>query len=306
MSTREKLTAQAGFVSAIREYFVQHGVLPVRTHLLGDFGSTDPSVCNMSATDESGTQLGFLQTSPEFAMKRLLSEGSGDIYQICAAFRAEEAGRLHRPEFSILEWYRLGFDHHQLMDDVEALVNTIVPNLQWRRCSYRELFKEHVGIDPHSASNELLFTRANLSVSLESQDLTERSLLLDIIFSQQIQPTLSGGEALFVYDFPHEQAAYAIIRDTDPPVASRFELLIGDIEIANGYHEVTDGVEQARRHARERGIRAKSGQKNIEIDPKFLSAFEKNMPECAGVAIGLDRLMMISFDQNSLKEAEIL
>lgn len=306
MDTRAALKTQADFLAIIRHYFDGQDVLPVQTPLLSRFGATDPSVLNMSVRDEAGDDLGYLQTSPEFAMKRLLAKGSGDIYQICQAFRAGESGPLHQPEFSMLEWYRLGIDHHQLMDDVQNLLSRLINELSWRRVSYASLFQESVGIDPHLASDDLLFTRANLSVDMTDADLQNRSLMLDIIFSQQIQPELPVGEALFVYDYPKEQAAYAKLRDEKPMVASRFELMINGVEIANGYHEVIDTVEQARRHAGERKIRSARAQADIHVDPEFLAALGETMPPCAGVAVGLDRVMMLATGQGSISEGRLL
>lgn len=306
MDIRSAISRQAEILALIRNYFESHDVLPVQTPVLSRYGTTDPSVSNMSVVAEEGESQGYLQTSPEFAMKRLLSKGSGDIYQICPAFRAGESGQLHCPEFSILEWYRIGFDHHQLMDDVEHLLSDIVTQITWRRISCATLFQEAVGINPHTASDDLLFTRANLSVDLPAEDLRNRALMLDVIFSEQIQPTLPSGEALFVYDYPVEQAAYARIRSEEPMVASRFELIIEGIEIANGYHEVIDAVEQARRHALERKIRATRSQTDIDVDPEFLAALGQAMPESAGVAIGLDRLIMLALGQQSIAEGRLL
>lgn len=305
-STRELLIRRAKFLETIRRYFEQQHVAPVDTRLLSCYGATDPAVNNMQASDESGVHQGFLQTSPEFAMKRLLAKDSGDIYQICPAFRASETGRLHRAEFRMLEWYRLGFDHHQLMNDVQALVSSLIPDLSWQRLSYADLFHEHTGINPHKASSDLLFARASKSMTLTEQDAADRSLLLDIIFSHQIQPQVKENEAMFIYDFPREQAAYARLRNEDPVVASRFELLIGEVEIANGYHEVNEAVEQAKRHAAERKVRARRGQLDAQIDPDFIGSLDGGLPDCAGVAIGLDRLMMIAFRQESLADGEIL
>ncbi len=306
MGTRALLLQQAEFITRIRAHFEARGVLHVQTPLLGNHGATDPSVSNMSVVAESGLEMGYLQTSPEFAMKRLLAKGSGDIYQICQAFRAGEEGQLHNPAFSMLEWYRVGFDDHQLMDDVQTLIMDLIPGITWQRLSCAELFQQTVGINPHLASDDLLFTRAGLSVDLTEEDLSDRALLLDVIFSQQIQPNLSRREALFVYDFPKEQAAYARLRDEEPMLASRFELIIGGVEIANGYHEVIDSVEQARRHAAERRIRAGRSQVDIDIDPEFLAALQGTMPDCSGVAVGIDRLLMLALGQDSLAESRIL
>ena len=304
-SLRATLGAQAEILDHIRAYFAAADVIAVDTQSLRDYGVTDPSVENMSVCDESGAPLGYLQFSPEFAMKQLLAAGSGDIYQICRAFRASESGRLHRSEFRILEWYRLGFDHHRLMDEVEALLTPLLPHKTWRRTSYAALFREHIGADPHRASNDLLFTRAGLSMDLSPDAITDRSLLFDIIFSHQIQPKLSSGEALFIFDFPKEQAAYALIRDETPLLSSRFELLVDSVELANGYHEVTDPIEQAKRHQQERQRRQSRGLKDIDFDPAFIAALDSGLPACAGVAIGLDRLMMTAMAQDSLSGLEM-
>ena len=279
--------------------------MPVDTCSLREFGVSDPSVNNMGVTDETGTELGYLQFSPEFAMKMLLVEGSGDIFQICRAFRGGESGRIHRTEFRILEWYRLGFDHHRLMDDVESLLAPLVSDKTWQRVSYATLFQTQLGFDPHRATSERLFAQASLSMSLDAEAIRDRSLLFDVIFSQQIQPKLPAGQALFVYDFPKEQAAYARLREGQFEVASRFELLIDGVELANGYHEVTEPREQSRRHALERKRRMRAGQRDIEFDPTFIAALKRGMPDCSGVAVGLDRLLMIILGADSLQAVEM-
>ena len=302
---RNALARQAEIVAKITAYFAAENVLPVDTRLLRDHGVTDPAVNNMLVSDEAGDALGYLQFSPEFAMKILLAHGSGDIYQLCRAFRGGESGRLHRSEFRILEWYRLGFDHHRLMDDVQALLAPLIPDRCWDRVSYRELFLAQIGFEPHLASNEQLFAQAQMSLSLESRDVHDRSLLFDIIFSHQIQPKLTSGQALFIFDFPKEQAAYALLRDEDPQVASRFELLVDGVELANGYHELTDPKEQLHRHEVERTRRARAGQEDVSFDPEFIAALERGMPNCAGVALGVDRLLMIILGADSLLAAEM-
>ncbi|MEM7468743.1 MAG: amino acid--tRNA ligase-related protein, partial [Pseudomonadota bacterium] len=162
-AVREQLAAQAAVVEKIRQYFAAQGVLSVETASIRPYGITDPSVCNMRAVDEAGDPAGYLQFSPEFAMKQLISTGSGDIYQICRAYRAGEQGRLHRAEFRILEWYRTGFNHHQMMDDVEQLLTSLLDKQTWSRQPYAELFSSIVKFDPHSASNEQLSALASQS-----------------------------------------------------------------------------------------------------------------------------------------------
>lgn len=292
-------------IAEISKYFAETDAIPVETRLLQSHGVTDPSVNNLTAQNEQGELAGYLQFSPEFAMKALVADGAGDIYQITRAFRGGEEGRLHRSEFRMLEWYRLGYDHHQLMDDVQALIEPLVSDRNWWRRSYAEVFRAHVGVDPHRASNDFLFTRASTSVELEAAAIHDRALLFDVIFSHQIQPEFGAGEAIFIFDFPKEQAAYAQIRHEEDYVASRFELLIDGVEIANGYHEVTDPVEQAKRHAQERARRESAGQQDIDFDPAFISALGRGLPACAGVAVGLDRLIMTIFGADSLQAVEM-
>ena len=305
LKVRESLAKQAEILANIRRFFATRDVIEVDTCAISAFGATDPTVINMAVSDEAAIPLGFLQFSPEIAMKCLLAEGSGDIFQICRAFRAGEAGRIHRQEFRMLEWYRLGYDHHQLMIEVQQLIEPMVSGYNWDKISYAELFKAHVGIDPHHASSDLLYARAALSMDLEPTAIEDRSLLFDVIFSHQIQPKLNVDDAIFVYDFPREQAAYAQISDEHPYRSARFELLMGGTELANGYHEVVDPVEQAKRHAQEQTLRRRRGCSNVEFDPKLIAAMESGMPACAGVAIGLDRLMMVVLGLDSLDAVEM-
>jgi lysyl-tRNA synthetase class 2 len=236
----------------------------------------------------------ILHTSPEFAMKRLLAAGSGAIYQICRAFRDGESGRLHNPEFSLLEWYRPGYDHHQLMDELVELVRSVVPRpLPLKRYSYSELFQSCLGIDPRIDSLERLREYAVESrIPGASQlDLREKDEWLDLLLSHVIEPRMNEGICL-VYDYPPSQASLARIRQQEVPVAERFELYLDGIELANGFHELTDADEQRARFQRELEKRQASGQTPVPIDERFLAALEAGMPACSGVALGIDRLLM--------------
>ncbi len=289
------LRRRAEILKEVRRYFADANVLEVDTPLLMPSGSSDPSIASFFAQPHGGAHeclSGFLQTSPEFAMKRLLAAGSGDIYQLCHAFRAEEAGRYHLAEFTLLEWYRLGFDHHRLMDDVEALVLRILPSVSFERRSYAGLFRERLGIDPHGATTDAIADaarRCDIALGDYRQD---RAVALDALFAHLFLRDSPGGRALFVYDFPVEHAAYARIAPGPPRVAQRFELMIGGVEIANGYYEVVDRVEQESRHADENSRRRSLGLPELDPDPLFLAALEHGLPECAGVAVGIERLMM--------------
>jgi elongation factor P--(R)-beta-lysine ligase len=302
-ATIDTLRRRARILREIRCYFVQAGVLEVETPLLMPCGSPDPALHSFVAQAHScasGSLSGFLQTSPEFAMKRLLAAGSGDIYQVCHAFRVEESGRHHLAEFTLLEWYRLGFDHHRLMDEVEALVTRVLPDLVFARASYGELFRQRIGIDPHTAAiGDLAAAAAHHGLELGAEG-RDRATLIDALFAASVLRDRPRTEALFVYDFPREHAAYARIDPGPPPVAQRFELLIGGVEIANGYFEVVDRAEQEARHGLENARRRRLGSPEIDPDPLFLAALAHGMPECAGVALGIERLVMLGSGQDAV------
>jgi len=258
--------------------------------------ATDPALHSFAvySPDAAGPlPRGFLQTSPEFAMKRLLAAGSGDIYQFAHAFRAEESGRLHAPEFTLLEWYRLDFDHHRLMDDVRALILEVLPRMHFERISYAELFRDRFDVDPHRATDaELRALTERLGIALGAAA-ADRSTLLDALFAEAGRGLGAGTGGVFVYDFPVEQAAYARLDGGIPPVAQRFELIADGIEIANGYYEVNDAFEQAARCESENARRAELGLPAVTPDRDLLAALRHGLPECAGVALGFDRLMTL-------------
>jgi lysyl-tRNA synthetase class 2 len=293
------LHRRAQILAGIREYFAAAEVLEVETPQLMRTASPDPALQSFSvrslAPGETSLS-GFLQTSPEFAMKRLLAAGSGDIYQLCHAFRVEHPGRHHLAEFTLLEWYRIGFDHHRLMDEVESLVGAILPAAKFVRRSYAEVFREGLQLDPHCANTADLAaaaTAAGIELGAASDD---RSILLDALFGALFLRDCPRSQALFVYDFPVEQAAYARIERGPPSVAQRFELLIGGIEIANGYFEVTEYGEQVQRHEIENRRREALGLPVIAVDQQFLSALRAGLPMCSGVALGIDRLVLLATD----------
>lgn len=293
------LRQRARLLQQIREYFADTGVLEVDTPLLYPYGTSEPTLTNFVVAGVTGlddrSPHRYLQTSPEFAMKRLLAAGVGDIYQICKAFRREERGTWHHEEFTLLEWYRIGFDHHALMDDVEALLRRLLPGLPYTRSSYASLGLQHASIDPLSATtDELVGVAETAGVRLDTVDRSDRGLLLDILFSHSILPRLKTAGAVFVFDFPCEHAAYARIREGGPAVAERFELIINGLEVANGYHEVIDAAEQRRRHTGENERRRQRGLPIVALDERLLAAMDHGLPECAGVALGIDRLVMLA------------
>jgi lysyl-tRNA synthetase class 2 len=277
----------------IRAFFDDRQVLEVETPLLGSYGVTEPALNNMVVDTGAGRR--YLQTSPEYAMKRLLSAGSGDIYQVTRAFRGAESGTRHNPEFSILEWYRLGMDHHGLMDEVDALLMELLSNLSLRgskRLSYREAFQESLDIDPVLCSETTLRELASERDLLPEQSLT-RDDLLDLLLSMVVAKTFPQDQLIFIYDWPVSQAALARVLPDDPACAGRFEVYLGELELANGFWELSNADEQEERFKLDRQERELSWLPDIEADPMLLDALRQGLPECSGVALGLDRILML-------------
>jgi len=273
--------------------------MEVETPLISMAGNTDPQIDSIQTSGN-----GYLRTSPEFALKRLLAAGSGDVYELGRVFRAGESGRTHNPEFTMLEWYRSGFGYHQLMDEVSKFIRICGHGKfdQWpdEKLTYRQLFQRHLDIDPFIADEQSLAKIAGQH-GFHDIDLDRRQWL-DLLISLVIQPALPEECLTFVYDFPAEQAALARIRPESPPLAERFELYLGCTELANGYQELTDASEQRQRFEAENRQREESGQPKYEMDLHLVSALEHGLPECAGVALGVDRLLMSLCDAKTITE----
>ena len=263
--------------------------MEVETPLMCSASVTDPHILSIEVKPNY-----FLQTSPEYAMKRLLAAGSGCIYQITKAFRQDEAGHFHNPEFTMLEWYRVGFDHHALMHEMDALLQFTLNTLPAEKKSYSELFHAHLQLDPHQASlQELRAAAVNNNVQVETE-INDRDTWLQLLMSHCIEPLLGKERPCFVYDFPASQAALARIQPGNPPVAARFEVYVQGIELANGFHELQDAQEQRARFEKNLEARKQLGQPHMPIDEFFLSALAHGLPDCAGVALGIDRLAMLA------------
>lgn len=274
--------------------------MEVETPLLAEGASTDPHlesfVCRYCGPGAAKGRDLYLQTSPEFAMKRLLAAGSGPIFQICKAFRNGETGAHHNPEFTMLEWYRPGFDHLMLMDDVDALVSMILETPAADRITYRELCYAQLGIDPYTVTVEQLRICAELN-GIHTADFAAGLDIdgwLALLFTHVLEPTLGQERPLFVYDYPPSQAMLAQVRPESPPVAERFELYCKGMELANGFHELTDSTEQARRFASDLQRREVLGLPSVVMDRQLLAALDHGLPECAGVALGVDRLLLLA------------
>ncbi|SCZ50024.1 EF-P lysine aminoacylase EpmA [Thiohalomonas denitrificans] len=299
------LQERARILFRIRAFFEARGVWEVDTPILSRAGTTDPHIDSFVSRYQGPGAAGglplYLHTSPEFPMKRLLAAGSGPIFQMAKVFRQGEAGRLHNPEFTLLEWYRPGFGMAQLMDEVEALVRCFLDYPAARRVTYARLFEEVVGLDPHRADVAQLAACACASGLGSLPDLGgDRDAWLHLLFSHRVEPVLEG--LTFVHDYPTSQAALARIREGDPPVAERFELYVDGVELANGFHELSDAAEQRSRFAAERGQRRSAGQEDIAADGRLLQALEHGLPDCSGVALGVDRLVMRTLGLDSVAD----
>jgi lysyl-tRNA synthetase class 2 len=300
--------ARALILERVRAFFRERGVLEVETPILCAAGAVDAHLDPIPARCmSSGRRTVYLMTSPEHSMKRLLAAGSGPIYQVTRAFRDGERGALHNPEFTILEWYRPGWDHHALMDEVEALVGGVLRDFgganaapgPFERVTYGEAFRRVLGIDPHRAAEPDLARHAQRFGA--SADL-DRDGLLDLLLVSGVQKTLGSDRPAFVTDYPASQAASARIRDGDPPVAERFELYVRGLELANGYHELLDPREQRRRYAEANRARRALGKRALPIDGRLVAALRAGMPEASGVAVGFDRVVMAALGAATIDE----
>ena len=302
----KNLQLRAHILSQIRGFFAARNVMEVETPLLCHTSVTDPFIQSIPAffpaQPRAQTQRYYLQTSPEYAMKRLLAAGSGAIYQITKAFRQGEVGRFHNPEFTMLEWYRPGFDHHDLMNEMDELLQLIFKSPAAERKTYAELFQDFLHIDPHSASIEALRNCAGENHIVVNTELTDRDSWLNLLLSHCIEPQLGKDRPCFIYDFPATQAALARISQDNPPVAARFEVYMQGIELANGFHELQDAHEQRRRFEKNLATRKQQGLEEVVIDEYFLAALEQGLPDCAGVALGIDRLVMLATSSSQIAE----
>lgn len=297
----ELLKLRADTLARIREFFATRDVLEVETPLLAPATVTDLHIDSIPARVqiEDRPRTFHLQTSPEYAMKRLLAAGSGACYQICKSFRQGDAGPRHNPEFTMLEWYRPGFSLERLMNEVELLLQEFLPQTQIPRLSYRQLFQRHLHINPHQIKLNALrqLTQEKLPVDTADLDATD---CLQLLLSQIIEPKLP--EHCFIYDYPAPQSALAKIEPDQQgeSVARRFELFCRGMELANGYDEETDATELRSRFKQDRQKRTELGRPNPKIDEKLLAALDRGLPPCAGVALGIDRLLMILSNANTI------
>ncbi|KRG67123.1 lysyl-tRNA synthetase [Stenotrophomonas terrae] len=292
------LRQRARLNALIRQFFAERDVLEVETPIMSAAGNTEPNIegfhTRFSGHVDAGPAQRWLRTSPEYPLKRLLAAGVGDCYELGRVFRNGEAGGRHNPEFTMLEWYRVGWDHHRLIEETIALVQASLalverPPAAVRIVSYRDLFIGAVALDPFLADEAQL--RAGLGdVGIVADGLT-RDDWLDLLMTHRIQAQFDPGTITVIHDWPASQAALAKIRPGTPPVAERFELYLGAVELANGYHELNDAQEQRQRFERDLAVRAARGAEQPPLDEALLAALP-SLPACAGVAVGVDRLLM--------------
>ena len=301
----EALHLRADILAKIRAFFADRGVLEVETPLLASAPVTDLHLhalsCRYRGPGMDDGRTLYLQTSPEFAMKRLLAAGCGPIYQICRAFRDGEAGRRHNPEFTILEWYRPGWDHHRLMDEVDELLAAILGSRSAERLSYAAAFKRYAEVDVFEETDDSLRARVK-DFGVTSVDGLSRNDLLDLVLTHVIEPRLGHSQPTFIHDYPASQSALAKVRDGEPPLAERFEVFAEGVELANGYHELNDPMEQRRRFEADIEARRERGLPEVPIDEHLLAALEHGLPDCAGIALGVDRLLMVAAGTRDLSD----
>lgn len=298
MMNTQHIHQRAQLYQQIRTFFFKRNILEVETPLLCSHTVTDVHIDSFQVDNR------YLQTSPEYCMKRLLAAGSGPIYQICKAFRLEEAGSRHNPEFTMLEWYRPGFNHHQLIGEVDMLLQTILNTAPLKKQSYQDCFKQFTNIDPFSMPLEILlkFIETHISSFLREDLDIDIDTALQIILSEYIEPQIGQDQPFCIYDFPPSQAALAKIRNDAPPVAERFEIYYKGYELANGFHELTDPTEQAKRFGADQAKRKQLEKHVPDIDLFFIDALKHKLPACAGVAIGLDRLLMVKNNKQNISD----
>lgn len=301
------LLKRDAIIGQIRRFFNDRGLLEVETPCLSQATVTDIHLVPFQTyfigpCSAVGMPL-YLMTSPEYHMKRLLAAGSGPIFQLCRSFRNEEAGRYHNPEFTMLEWYRPHYDMYRLMNEVDDLLQQILNCDSPEILSYKQVFTRYVGVDPLLADKVQLYeavVKWNLGEAVSAGD--DRDTLLQLLFAMLVEPNIGRDKPAFIYHFPASQAALAKISTEDYRVAERFEVYFKGIELANGFHELTNVHEQYQRFEQDNRKRAAMSLIKQPIDKNFLAALAQGIPECSGVALGVDRLVMLALNAERLSD----
>ncbi len=306
-ATVKLLKQRAHALKRIRDFFEHRSVLEVETPLLCHHGSSDPFIKSWRAYVDGApaNKACYLQTSPEYAMKRLLASGSGSIYQMGKAFRGDEQGRYHNPEFTLLEWYRVGWTYQQLMAEVVELIQQFLPTVPIVQYSYRQLFLDYLSLDPWQVTaHELQNSAIVHGVSVpDTVDVNDKDMWLMWLMATVIEPQWRGKGLVFVYDYPSSQAILAALAETEyGTVAKRFEVYIDGIELANGFEELQDAAIQRARFVADNEKRRRLGLPEVVIDEYLLAALVAGLPACAGVALGIDRLLLSVYEQETLSQ----
>lgn len=291
----ERIRDRARLMARTRDFFAERGVTEVTTPVLTRCGVTDVQIDSIASEDPAG----WLRTSPEYFHKRLLAAGFGDLYELGPVFRRGERGRFHNPEFTLLEWYRVGWSWRELAGEVVELLGHVLQDRR-REVGFRswcECFKSALDIDALSAD-----TAGLRALDRHAPADLNRDQLLDWLFATRIQPKLADDTITVVYDYPASQAALARRDPEDARLAQRFEVFLGSLELANGYQELSDPVEQRQRFERDKQIRRELGREDMPIDEALLEALAAGMPDCSGVALGFDRLLMATTGVDSISE----
>ena len=303
----QALRERAQLYADIRRFFAERDVLEVDTPVLSHGTVTDVFIdgfsTNFAYSDSGDNETLYLQTSPEFALKRLLASYQTSIYQLSKVFRHEGFGRLHNPEFTMLEWYRVGLDHHDLMDEISALLKALIGAQQTERMTYQQAFQKHLNLDPLSDSTQRIaqvFNDCNIDLSDEYP--IDHDGMLQLLFSYEIEPRIGQQYPCFIYDYPASQSSLAKINRDDPRVADRFELHFKGTELANGFHELQDAAEQRKRFEHDNRLRRTFRFEEKPLDERFLGALEAGIPACAGVAMGIDRILMLKHGYTHIEQ----
>lgn len=301
------LLKRAAIMAEIRRFFTDRGVLEVETPTMSQATVTDihlvPFETRFVGPGAAEGLTLYMMTSPEYHMKRLLAAGSGSIYQMGRSFRNEESGRHHNPEFTMLEWYRPHYDMYRLMNEVDDLLQQILDCNSAETLSYQQAFLRHLDIDPLSADKaQLREAAAKLDLSNIADSEEDRDTLLQLLFTVGVEPHIGREKPAFVYHFPASQASLAVISTEDHRVAERFEVYFKGMELANGFHELTDGDEQLKRFEQDNRSREKRGLPQHPIDMNLIAALKHGLPDCSGVALGVDRLVMLALGAERLSD----
>lgn len=302
------LKKRASLLRKVREFFFQRNVLEVDTPSISKYASIDLHLDAIGVQPGNQHPLRYLITSPEYHMKRLLCAGSGSIYQICKSFRQEDCGSRHNPEFTMLEWYRVGLNHWQLMQEVDALMENLLELPPSDKISYQEIFERTLDINPFEIQLEQ-FSAACESYKLSPPDdflckTVDPDEWLNFLMGFIIEPTLGKEKPVFIYDYPASQAALAIINPENPKSALRFELYYKGVELGNGYTELGDHQLLSQRFEESNQQRIEANKESYCIDKRLIEATESGMPACSGIAIGFDRVMMLAADQKEIDQVQ--